>query len=424
MWGTGPIYPREKTIDVQGGAKLSAVVRKLASEGFALEHPPSFLEMSVAGAISTASHGSFPSGQSLAASVVSLDIIDLQKKRLEVSPTKQKHIFDAVIGGVGSVAFIDSVQLRIVPQRRLTRFDYALPFSDVFGSSIMMSAILQAHSHWLTIQFSPLCDSAIIRTASPAIEGREESAAEKYFNYPFYKHSMRLVQPFLKLAAYVGESANATFMASLASSTSSKEGSSASTSEAPMTQPFLATNNIMNFICSAMELPTSFTTDATTAVSIPRPGNMGTWVEYYIDRSHTSQAASAVKDALRSAHDAGKINFNGLVTVTFVAQESTVLAPNANYDAAAIEVTTFFQGFQVNVVKIVEEALKPFNPIPHLGSFHTLPGTEIKARHGTDAIKTFSETLSRVTKQTNPFQNSWKRQNFIDAPNAFSKVKL
>lgn len=411
LWGIGHFDRHAKTIEAQGGALLSAVVRRLAEEGFTLEHPPSFLEMSVGGAVSTASHGSFPSGHSISSSVLGLDITYANRARDTLSPKKKKDTFEVAKSGLGTIGFLENVKLRIVPQHRLTRFDYSLPFEDLFGSQAALDALIK-NAHWITFQFSPLCDSAVVRSAKPAIEGVEVSSTEEYFTRPLYKYSMRFVQPFLKLASYLGESSNSTSASSDVSQTTSTPSA------------FHYTNTIMQAICSIAKYPITFTDVAANAVSIPRPGNVGTWAEYYIDRSHTSKAVTAVREALKTAHDAGKINFNGFVTVTFVAEEkTTLLAPNYRYDAAAIEITTFFQGMQPEVLAIVEQALKPFQPIPHLGSVHNLPGSEIKAFYGADRIKTFSDMVYKLDGYAY-LNNPWKRQNYINAPTAFSKVKM
>lgn len=414
LWGVGHIDRRANTIEVQGGAKLSAVVRKLAEEGFALEHPPSFLEMTVAGAISTASHGSFPSGQSLSSAVVSIDLIETSRTRKELSKSSSERTFQAAKSGLGAIGFYENIVLRIVPQSRLTRLDYSLPFVDAFGSNHVVSTLLQAHSHWLTVQFSPLCDSAVIRTAKPAFEGLEISPVEKYFTKPVYTHSMRFIQPLLKLAAYLGEGSNSTL---------ASESSASTAASTPNASPH--TTSIMRGICSAMEHHVTFTDNSANAVAIPRPGNLGTWAEYYVDRSVTAEAVTAVRSALKQAHEVGKINFNGFVTVTFVSQEeSTLLAPNYRYDAAAIEITTFFQGLQLNVLKIVETALEPFKPIPHLGSVHTLPSSAIKDHYGPSRIKSFSEAAKSLDRDAY-LVNTWKRQNYLNTlATGFSNVKL
>lgn len=86
LWGVNDISTSSNWVEVQGGAKLSFVVKKLAQSGLALEHQPSFTEMSVVGAIQTASHGSFPSGPSLSSAVLSMDLVLSNTTQLTVSP--------------------------------------------------------------------------------------------------------------------------------------------------------------------------------------------------------------------------------------------------------------------------------------------------------------------------------------------------
>lgn len=416
LWGVNEINEKSMLVDVQAGARLSYVAKKLAEKGFELRHPPSFLEISAAGAVSTASHGSFPGGRSLSSHIAALDIVDLFGKMQHISNTSpQRHLFNATRAGLGTLGFVEIISFRISALTHLERRDYAIPFDDALGTQSKLNAIIAQHPHWIALQFSPLCDDVLVRTASPTSMPGDNSFLAKFFAKPWAKYHTRLAQPLLKLIS--------TFSASSASQPQhNADIPTESTSQA--SQAFFSAATVMKLVCAITNAPVSFIAPSFEAVAIARPGNMGTYAEYYVDRQRAAAAVTSVRKALREAHDAGKINFNGFVSISFVAQEEApTLAPNFRFDSAAIEITTFFQGLQLDVLKIVENALSAFAPLPHLGSVHSIPSADIKARYGPQRIKAFSDAVYEMDKEP-VLLNKWKKDNYVNAPSGFGNVKI
>lgn len=385
LWGVNDIRASDHLVEVQGGAKLSYVVTKLAESGLALEHQPSFTELSVVGALQTASHGSFPSGSSLSSDVVSMDLVLSNSSQLTVSPSKRKDIFRAAIAGLGSVALVESVTLRTVPLERLTRHDYSSAFGKVINTQSQLEALVHANAHWLMLQFSPLCDSIIVRTASKSSSSSPSSLltqSHDLISSTYSRGIMRIVQPMLKLSA--------------------SESSPLSTSQ------------LMNLACIAMGFDHSFDAPQHTAILVPRSNGAQTQAEYYVARENSAAAIRAVRDALRLGHEQGKYNFNGFVTVSFVArEEEPFLAPNYRGDSVTIEITTFFQGVQRSVLSDVEAALEPFEPLPHLGLFNIISADTIKKRYGDERIKSFSRG-AYAADGVGKFANDWNRRYMVN----------
>lgn len=395
LWGVNAFSTSSNWVEVQGGAKISYVAKKLAQVGLALEHQPSFTEMSLVGAIQTASHGYFPSGHSLSSDVLSMDLVLPNSTQLTISPQKHPEMFNAAIAGIGSVALIESVTLRTVPLQHITRHDYSVAFDKLITTQSQLEGFLHANNYWLMLQFSPLCDSIIVRTASPSKQssrsnGESESPAEqsmvsKVSSYVFSSYSktaMRAVQPLLKLTTNPSSPAS--------------------------------TPQLMNLVCTLMGLDHSFEGPQHTAVEVPRASGAQTHAEYYVSRDSAAAAIQAVRSALRLGHEQGKYNFNGFVTVSFVAKEDApFLAPNFRGDAVAIEITTFFQGVQKSVLADVETALDPFEPLPHLGLYNTISAETIKKRYGSDRVKSFSKGAYSADP-TGRFANNWRRRYMVD----------
>jgi FAD/FMN-containing dehydrogenase len=392
LWGVNWIDVRQKLVEVQAGAQISYITSKLAEKGLALAHQPSFTEISIAGALQTATHGSYVSGPSLASSVVSLDIFYANSSKATLTREKHGEFFEAAITGLGAIGFLDTVTLRVVPLTNYARADYSLPVEEVVSHQSKIDDLLAKHPHWLSLQLSPLCDNVFVRTASPHVGQDDSSPLQKLISSPWAKHGMRVLQPALRLAA-----------ATTGSTTSA----------------------IMQGVCAAMSLgASSFVENQSRAVLVSRAAHAQTQAEYYVDRSVIAKALSAVRSALKQAHDDGKFNFNGFLTVSFVAQESgALLAPNFRYNSAAIEITTHHQGSEPLVLAIAEEALKPFEPLPHLGMINSISKDDIKERYGVDRIKSWSRAAYSADSKLS-LLSPWKQRYYIDVKPVSFKPKF
>jgi hypothetical protein len=429
-WGVNHIDVSRKWVDVQGGALISLLSKKLEAEGLMLESTPSFDSITVAGAVSTASHGSQPSRPSLSSSVLQMELVLPNTTQITVSKKnpRTKHHLGALMAGMGNFGFIENVVLKVVPLQRYLRSDYSFPFivdasyehathqevlqDDKQGSNIenrptsnpastttqqsiqQVNSLIEQYIHsgnWITLQFSPLCDQMLVKSAKTWNDSAEpeelvlqtsteSSLISTHFTSRWAKHHMRLVQPWLKLTAERGG----------------------------------LTSTIMPSICAIMSLPGSFVETGNRAMLVSRANGAQTQVEYYIKREFAGEALAALKAALRRAHESNRINFNGFVTTTFVGREETpFLAPSFRYNSAAIEITNFYQGNNVELVKLIEATLEPFEPLPHLGMFHTLSADVIKARYGTDRIRQFSRSLLAFDP-SGKHMTRWKKAYTMD----------
>src|SRR5690606_5201500 len=111
---------------------------------------------------------------------------------------------------------------QVVPLRTLHRKDYSLPYDQVLNSQNDFEKVLKSHPYWLTLQFSPLCDSIIVRSAEVVDSGvitpdsNASSIWERTVNTAhskWAKNFMRVIQPVLKLtSSYNSTSMTSTLM--------------------------------------------------------------------------------------------------------------------------------------------------------------------------------------------------------------------
>ena len=126
--------PDTGLVKVEAGislAKLSAVLWDL---GLALENLGDIDRQTLAGAISTATHGTGSALRNLSAQVEALEIVLADGTLVEVSGGEERDAYLAARVGVGALGAIYSVTLRAVPAFALHRLDSPRPVDEVLAS--------------------------------------------------------------------------------------------------------------------------------------------------------------------------------------------------------------------------------------------------------------------------------------------------
>lgn len=102
-----------QTITVESGAKYGELAPILEERGFALHNLASLPHISVAGAISTATHGSGINNGNLATGVRALKIVNAQGETITLQRGDEQ--FNGAVVGLGALGFITEVTLDIQP---------------------------------------------------------------------------------------------------------------------------------------------------------------------------------------------------------------------------------------------------------------------------------------------------------------------
>jgi len=133
------------TITVQGGLRLSLLHARLAREGLALANTGSIDRQTIAGAVSTATHGTGRRFGSLASQVVGLRLVTAEGEALECSADRNRDLFDAVRCGIGALGVISTVTLRVEQAYRLRAVEEKLPLPKVLAE---LEAMVDGHDHF------------------------------------------------------------------------------------------------------------------------------------------------------------------------------------------------------------------------------------------------------------------------------------
>lgn len=109
----------EKTVTVYAGTKLKKLGEALEELGYAQENLGDINAQSIAGAISTGTHGTGIRFGNLSTQVVALWLVTPEGKLFECSETKNEDFFKAAQVSLGLLGIIVKVKLQVVPLYRL-----------------------------------------------------------------------------------------------------------------------------------------------------------------------------------------------------------------------------------------------------------------------------------------------------------------
>lgn len=119
---------------VSGPATYAALASALNAEGLALKNMASLPHISVAGAISTGTHGSGDANQNLAASVSALELLTADGEM--VSFTRADADFAGAVVGLGALGVISEVTVDVVPAYDIAQSVYTGPDLETLAGSV------------------------------------------------------------------------------------------------------------------------------------------------------------------------------------------------------------------------------------------------------------------------------------------------
>ena len=147
---------------VEAGIRIGALNMALAERGLALSNVGSIDEQSIAGAISTATHGSGRNHGVLSTQVVGLRLLTMDGVVHTLSAQSQPALFDAARVGLGCLGIITAVTLQCVPAFRLE--EVATPMS-VSEAVDRLPALLDA-GEYVKMWWLPGSDTVQVFSAS------------------------------------------------------------------------------------------------------------------------------------------------------------------------------------------------------------------------------------------------------------------
>ena len=122
-------------VTVGAGTRLSDLNTLLHSEGLALANLGDIAYQTVAGAISTSTHGTGKALTGLAGQVIAMKLINGQGEIIECSKSVNPQIFDVARVSVGALGIITEYTLQAVPSFRLRALEQPMRLDDVLENA-------------------------------------------------------------------------------------------------------------------------------------------------------------------------------------------------------------------------------------------------------------------------------------------------
>ena len=116
--------PAARTVTVDAGITYGQLCPYLDSKGFALHNLASLPHISIAGASSTATHGSGEKNGNLATAVSGLEIVTAAGDVLKLSRKADGEVFSGAVVGLGALGVITRITLDIQPTYQVWQYVY------------------------------------------------------------------------------------------------------------------------------------------------------------------------------------------------------------------------------------------------------------------------------------------------------------
>jgi FAD-linked oxidoreductase len=150
-------------VTVEAGMRIHALNAALHDRGLALSNLGSIDQQSIAGAISTATHGSGAAHGVLSTQVVGLRLLTMDGTIRTLSAQSEPALFDAARVGLGCLGIITAVTLQCVPAFRLS--EVATPMSVEEAAARIPELV--AGGEYVKLWWLPGTDRVQVFTASP-----------------------------------------------------------------------------------------------------------------------------------------------------------------------------------------------------------------------------------------------------------------
>ncbi|MFD2202021.1 FAD-binding protein [Shivajiella indica] len=143
----------QSTVTVEGGMKYGELCEYLHENGFALHNLASLPHISIAGSISTATHGSGVENGNLASSVSGIEFINAKGELIQLS-REDGDVFNGAVVGLGALGLVTKVTLDLVPTFEVAQVVYRnLPMEalkDNFNAIMSMGYSVSLFLDWKT----------------------------------------------------------------------------------------------------------------------------------------------------------------------------------------------------------------------------------------------------------------------------------
>jgi L-gulonolactone oxidase len=179
--------PASGLVKVEGGIALHDLNRELHALGRAMANLGDIDKQTIAGAISTATHGTGAGLQNIPAQVAAVELVTAAGEVVSLSEATDPDGFRAARVGLGALGVISAVTLKTVPAFALHRVDEPLPVSQVLDG---FDGLARANDHFEFFVFPYTSTALTVRRNRTDAPLRPRSRLNVAFNEKFLQNTV------------------------------------------------------------------------------------------------------------------------------------------------------------------------------------------------------------------------------------------
>ena len=167
-----------ETVEVYAGTRLIQLGKELIQKGYALENLGDINVQSVAGAISTGTHGTGLTFGNISTQVLELTIVDGNGDILLISEAANSELFKAALVSLGLIGIIVKVKLKIIKAPVYELRVAKVPFADLLNQ---LEHYIHNNFHFEFFLF-PYSDSVQVKMMNPSLKTPHNLTFHHYKN--------------------------------------------------------------------------------------------------------------------------------------------------------------------------------------------------------------------------------------------------
>ncbi|MFN8323657.1 MAG: D-arabinono-1,4-lactone oxidase [Chitinophagales bacterium] len=180
-------------LTVQAGIKLWQLNEYLDQHGLALSNLGSIAKQSLAGAISTGTHGSGINFQILASQIEAFTLIKANGEKVSLHHERDKQLFNLAVVNLGCLGVVSEITLRVVPAFNLHDYTVAVPFQQALNQ---LDELLH-NTHHFKMWWFPHTENMVLyryqRTQEPRNDSRfRQWLMDEFISVGIYRTLLRL----------------------------------------------------------------------------------------------------------------------------------------------------------------------------------------------------------------------------------------
>ena len=349
-----------RTVTVAGRITYGQLCPFLEREGFALHNLASLPHISVAGACSTATHGSGEKNGNLSTAVNGIELVNAAGEVIKLSGSTDGEKFLGSVVGLGALGVITSVTLDLQPTYQMQQYVYEnLPFSELtkhFDEIEASAYSVSLFTDWQKQRISEVWLKCVMK------DGNKFDAPSEFFGA---RQATRNLHPIAELP------------------------SENCTEQMGVPGPWY--ERLPHF-------KMGFTPSAGKELQS----------EYFVPREHAVEAILAV-EKLRD-----QVSLHLLISeIRAVAADNLWMSPCYRQPCVTIHFTWKPQWEAVRkILPLVERELAPFHPRPHWGKLFTISAAQLHARY--EKLPEFIK-LSQAYDPQGKFRNDFLNKYVFEA---------